>query len=246
MRCECFDKQHPPLFVMPFQTHRRLLTQRISFYDGVAVSPALIVITGTHLALHFRPLDNRCRNSTIPNIGLPEPMTASQTTRNTRAVIAHCVDDLHQYLRARLNCEQDAQDIAQEACLKMLQFRYAASVENPRAYLYRIACNLLSQHYRRRRLAISEMEVDLLPSAQPAMEEQTITRFRQRQVERAVAELSLKCRIAMTLRWREGLRVDEIAKHMDLSRGMVKKYLASGMAHTRKRLRRFALADRAL
>ena len=128
----------------------------------------------------------------------------------------------------------------------MLQFRYIAGIENPRAYLYRIAYNLLSQHYRRNQPAASETGADLLPTAEPTIEEQAISHFRRCQIERAVAELSVKCRTAMILRWREGLRVAEIAEHMGLSQGMVKKHLANGVAHARKRLRRFISVDQAL
>lgn len=173
-------------------------------------------------------------------------MTTPQSQQHTHAAIVNYVDDLRQYLHLRLSCEEDAKDIAQEACLRMLQFPYAADVENPRAYLYRIAYNLLSRHYRRSQAAASEIEADLLPSTHPTTEEQVITHTRQCQLERAIAELSVKCRITMILRWREGLRVAEIAEHMDLSQAMVKKYLASGMAHARRRLRRFVSVDRTL
>lgn len=173
-------------------------------------------------------------------------MATPQSQQNTQAAIVNYVSDLHQYLRLRLSCEEDAKDIAQEACLRMLQFPHAASIENPRAYLYRIAYNLLSRHYRRSQVSALEVEADLLPSTHRTMEEQAITRFRQCQLERAMAELSMKCRIAMILRWREGLRVAEIAEHMGLSQAMVKKYLARGMAHARRRLRRFVSVDRAL
>ena len=52
----------------------------------------------------------------------------------------------------------------------------------------------------------------------------------------ALRELSPKCQRALLLRWREGLKVAEIAEIMQLSRGMVKKYLAQGLVHFRKRL----------
>lgn len=189
--------------------------------------------------LCFRRFCDPRRNLSISDAGNPAPMTTPQSQQNTQAVIVNYVSDLQQYLRSRLSCEEDAKDIAQEACLRMLQFPYATDIENPRAYLYRIASNLLSRHYRHSQVAASGIEADLLPSTHPTTEEQAITHFRQCQLERAIAELSVKCRITMVLRWREGLRVAEIAEHMGLSQGMVKKYLASGMAHARKRLGRF-------
>lgn len=69
-----------------------------------------------------------------------------------------------------------------------------------------------------------------------AVDVQAADAFRREWINDAVAELSPKCREALYLRWRKGYRVDEIAQAMGLSRGMVKKYLARGLAHCRKRL----------
>ncbi len=69
-----------------------------------------------------------------------------------------------------------------------------------------------------------------------AVETQAADAFRREWINDAVAELPPKCREALYLRWRKGYRVDEIAEAMELSRGMVKKYLARGLAHCRERL----------
>ncbi len=155
------------------------------------------------------------------------------------------ISELHKHLRGRLAGGEDAQDIAQEACLKLLQTKHSESIRNPKAYLYRIAHNLLYQHYNQAPARHSEFEVEQLRAADPSPEEQAIVDTRRAQIDRALAELPDKCRIVLLLRWRDGLRVAEIAARMQLSRAMVKKYLAAGLAHFRKRLNRFALADRA-
>ena len=44
------------------------------------------------------------------------------TYLKTHAAIVNYVDDLRQYVYSHLSCEEDARDIAQEPCLRTLQF----------------------------------------------------------------------------------------------------------------------------
>lgn len=157
----------------------------------------------------------------------------------TTQLIADWSIKLRKQLRSRLCCPADADDLAQEACAKFLQAQHANKpIRNPRAYLFRIAHHLLYHHYagQQRRIQVALPDGDGLADDAAAVEAQAAEAFRRERINDAVAELSPKCREALYLRWREGYRVDEIAEAMGLSRGMVKKYLARGLAHCRERL----------
>ena len=91
----------------------------------------------------------------------------------------------------------------------------------------------------------SDTDADTLACTDDGLFALTSDAIQRQQINRAVQELSPKCQQALRLRWREGLRVAEIAERMDLSTAMVKKYLAQGLAHCRKRLNRYVVADRA-
>ena len=154
-------------------------------------------------------------------------------------LVADWAIKLRNQLRTRLCCPADADDLAQEACAKFLQAQHSnKSIRNPRAYLFRIAHHLLYHHYtgRRRQLQVALPDSDGLVDDAAAVDVQAADALRRERINVAVAELSPKCREAPYLRWREGYRVDEIAQAMGLSRGMVKKYLARGLAHCRQRL----------
>ena len=88
------------------------------------------------------------------------------------------------------------------------------------------------------------MELDALESDVPSPDELAALAARRRLIERAVAELPAKCQAALVLHWREGLTQKEIAERMNLSRQMVQKYLARGLAHCQKRLRHIAAEER--
>ena len=157
------------------------------------------------------------------------------------------MSSLNKRLRGKLPCREDAEDLAQEACLKFLvECERRDDIRNPRAYLYRIAQNLLYRHYKdRTRYAIdTEVGIDTLLAKDPSLEDRTNDTLRIEQIFRACRELSPKCLRVLRLRWQEGLSVIEIAECMDLSRAMVKKYLAQGLVHCRKRLGRIIAAER--
>lgn len=84
------------------------------------------------------------------------------------------------------------------------------------------------------------MELDNLAAQQPPVDEAVADTSRQELVEQAMRALPHKCRMALILRWHQGLHIAEIAGHMELSCGMVKKYLATGLTHFRKRLVQYA------
>ena len=154
-------------------------------------------------------------------------------------------DRLEAYLRARLANPDDAAELAQEAYLRMLRVKRADLIRHPQAYLYRIARNLVNEHYVGQRAhGEADVDPDLLESEEPSPYELAVQARRRELVESAMDELAPKCRAAMVLRWREGLTQAEIGERMGLSRQMVQKYLATGIAHCRKRLRKIAARER--
>ena len=58
-------------------------------------------------------------------------------------------------------------------------------------------------------------------------------------LEEVLENVHPKCRAAIIMQRRDGMTVDEIAAALGLSRGMVKKHLAQGLARCRARLRRY-------
>lgn len=160
----------------------------------------------------------------------------------TQTISADCLASLSSHLRTKLSNPEDAEDIAQEACFKLLQAQHRRrEIRNPRAYLYRIAYNLLYRHYTNRDQHVidTELDVDSISADCPDIEDWTNEALRAESINRVWRELPPKCQQAIYLRWRDGLRIAEIAERMNLSRAMVKKYLARGLGHFRRRLSRY-------
>lgn len=142
-------------------------------------------------------------------------------------------------LTAKLRSENDANEVAQETYLKLLEMKQPDTVCCQRAYLFRVATNLATDRLRKQQVRKSAAQTqqtmqDLLTSPQPdrildGTEQLSIVRS-------AMLELPGKCRIACALHLFAEQSVREIAERMDLSQRMVRYHIARGLSHCRHAL----------
>jgi RNA polymerase sigma-19 factor, ECF subfamily len=173
-------------------------------------------------------------------------MTRATTHSLFEAAFAHR-ERLHQYLCRRLANEEDAHELAQEAFLRILRVTRADLIEDPQAYLYRIARNLVYERTFRALPAGSradDAELDTLVDPQLTPEAAVEHAAFTERFERVIAELSPRNQAILLLFCKRGLNQREIAAQLGLSKSMVQKCLAQALAHCRKRLR--ALQDNGL
>lgn len=155
------------------------------------------------------------------------------------AVIEDQGERVERFLRTKLANPADAQDLAQEAYLRLLRVKDAQLIEDPVAYLFRIARNLVGELYTKLPPPADSVDDLELADHHANVEAETEREQQMDRLEEVLAHVHPKCRAAIILQRRDGLTVDEIAAELKLSRGMVKKHLAQGLARCRARLRRY-------
>jgi RNA polymerase sigma-70 factor (ECF subfamily) len=145
---------------------------------------------------------------------------------------------LQRFLMRRLRSAQNAQDLAQEAYLRLLRIGRGELVRKPQAYLYRIASNLVYEFQLRERKDPVTFDSEALehlaehPAALPA--DDTSEQFDVEEVlARVLAQLPPLHRAVFVLRKRDGLSYIEISSQLRISVHTVKKYLARAMAMCR-------------
>jgi RNA polymerase sigma-70 factor (ECF subfamily) len=145
---------------------------------------------------------------------------------------------LVRFINARLRNEQEANEIAQEAYVKMLQLdRVPGTPSFMRHYLFRVAENLavdrIRQRYTRGRLDQLTSIDDLF---QEALAERTVLADEELALLRAaVEELPEKYREAFRLIKLEDYSFPEVAGLMRLSERMVRKYVTRALIYIRLR-----------
>lgn len=163
----------------------------------------------------------------------PDP-TAADSVRGFYADILH-------FLRKRTDNANDAADMTQDVFTQWLDYRDRAKVEQPRAFLFQMARNLLRDHWRRQQVRqgvhnglggdsepLADEQHDPLPAAQRLQ--------RLEQLKDVLAELSPRRREALMLHRFEGLSQAQIAERMGISLSMVEKHIAGALLHCKQRL----------
>ncbi len=142
-------------------------------------------------------------------------------------------DFLKRFLARFFSNSQDIEDVAQETYLRAYVAEQQKEIEQPKAYLFRIARNLaLTQLTKKSKKITDYLEesgasvvIECGAAADSEVEaEESLGLYCE-----AVAALPEKCRQVFLLRKVHGLAHKEIAKRMSLSVSSVEKYLLRGI-----------------
>ncbi len=127
-------------------------------------------------------------------------------------------DTILGYLWRITGDEQASHDIAQETFLRAWQrFEQVSRYEQPRAWLFRVATNLASNHRRRR--SIHDAAITRIGMSQPTATDPTAGVAESAVVRASLLALPVRQRSALVLRVVYGLSIAEIAEALGTSRG---------------------------
>ncbi|AHV92314.1 RNA polymerase subunit sigma [Bordetella holmesii] len=142
-------------------------------------------------------------------------------------------------LYTRLRNIEDAEDIAGDTFVQLIQTPRLASVREPRALIITIAKRLVWKLWRRRELEAAWLE-SLFAQGEalaPSPQEQLSALQTLQQVDQILDGLSFKARAAFLYSQLDGLTHKEIAASLGVSVSMVRQYIAQALA------RCYALAE---
>jgi RNA polymerase sigma-70 factor (ECF subfamily) len=155
--------------------------------------------------------------------------------------------ELLRFLTARTGDREDAEDVIQELWIK-LETVPGGPVANGRAYLYRMAQNLVLDRVRERRRRErreqnwTTQETGVAPNggevadAAPNAEDLLAERDEIARIASAIANLPEGARRTFRLHKIEGLSHGEVAERLGISRSGVEKHMAVAMKYLRRAL----------
>jgi RNA polymerase sigma-70 factor (ECF subfamily) len=172
-----------------------------------------------------------------------DPTRVERTAESHDTLIARLYREHNQalirFLRTRVESEQEAQDVAQEAYVRMLKLDTQGAVSYLSAYLFRTAANIAIDRVRRGhkgqqiRQALAQTAG---PIYEPAPDEQLASQQELELIARSLEELPPKCRQAFYLHRVQEMTLDEIAHELGVTKRMVHHYLLRAIMHCRSRL----------
>jgi RNA polymerase sigma factor (sigma-70 family) len=150
--------------------------------------------------------------------------------------------ELRRFMGKRMNNAADADDLAQDVFVRWLDSTASQPLQQARPLLFRIARNLMVDHWRRQQIRsgtglveLNEQQAeqdDALQTEGPlAMVEQ---QQRLHRLAEALEDLPPKRKQAFVLHKFEGLSQAAVARQMGISLSMVEKHIALAMLHCRR------------
>ena len=154
------------------------------------------------------------------------------------------IGKLRSYLTGVLKSEADADDVAQEAFLRLHRRGDLSSYDNPRAVLFKTAYRLALNNVRARRSSANDRASVILdnttqpPAEAVTAEEELIAQEQEVAYTRALESLPPRCREVIELRTVQELSFKEMSDTLGLSVSTLEKHVVKG-----KRMCAEALAD---
>lgn len=150
-------------------------------------------------------------------------------------------DELLGFLLNRVHCPETAADILQDAFFRLTQFESESRINNPRAFLYKVAGNLAIDHLRKsnREQARYADEEELLDhaDASPSMERQLYSQQQLVHLKEAISELPPRCREVFILHKFKHYTYSQIMRELGIVENTVLKHIVKAMEHCRRRMR---------
>ncbi len=148
------------------------------------------------------------------------------------------VDKIYRFVFFKVNSKEDAQDLTSEVFLKTWQYIISGKdIENLNAYLYKVARNLVIDHYRK--AVQKELPLDSMVHGGENLlldipgQKQGITdlenKMQMEQVQLKLQGLKDDYREIIILRYVDGLSIAEIAEIVEKKKGAVRVILYRAM-----------------
>ena len=148
------------------------------------------------------------------------------------------VDKIYRFIFLKVSSQEIAQDLTSETFLRGWQaFRNPRDIENPPAFLYKIARNLVIDHYREKEQkgTISTEELRII-DPRSNLEEKAILTSDLSTIQAALSKLREDYQTVIIWRYLDELSIPEIAKILEKPEGTVRVTLHRALKTLRTQL----------
>lgn len=130
-------------------------------------------------------------------------------------------DDIFRYLLVRVRDRQLAEDLTADSFIKAWSRLDSFDFKQTRPWLYKIAKNTMTDHWRKKQPLLSEKEIEVTSEAEP-IEDRLDKQLSSERVQKAVATLPKEMRSVVTLRFILGYSARKTGDSLGMSEGNVR------------------------
>lgn len=161
------------------------------------------------------------------------PGTTMVSNPEVEALIKEHYSPLLAFVRSRLEFKYDAEDIVQETWIRSMSVLASGTVQNARAYLHRVARNLIvdkgEDRCRAGEVSIEDAILQAIPDPKVDIEHQFVVCEELRRIDAAIQAMPPRCRTVFLLARIEELSYAEIGRRLKISRQTVYEYMMRAM-----------------
>lgn len=134
-----------------------------------------------------------------------------------------------------LGCRSRAEDVVQEAWLRLSRQHDTADIRHPASYLYRIVRNLALDQIRRTATEKAQPDADevlaRLASEQPSPEQSVTRQDELAAIDRALQTLPARTRLAFEMHRLGDFTLQQVAAHLNVSTSLVHQLVQEALRH---------------
>jgi RNA polymerase sigma-70 factor (ECF subfamily) len=149
------------------------------------------------------------------------------------------IEKIYRFIFLKVNSEEIAQDLTSETFLRGWESfkEKEEKIENPSAFLYQIARNLVIDHYREKGKAqVVSAEFAQILDPRPNMEENAILRSDVEQIREVLTEIKEDYQNVIIWHYLDDLPICEVAKLLDRSEEATRVLLHRALESLRKKV----------
>ncbi|MBU3697480.1 RNA polymerase sigma factor [Dechloromonas sp.] len=147
--------------------------------------------------------------------------------------------ELNTFARRRVGKEESL-DVVHDAYLRLISYSDETTLENPRAYLYRVTSNVAFDHGTRTRVRAEwtepDLDLDTIHATHPAPDAVINAREKLQMCLDALAELPEIYRHIFLLHRVDGMSQGDVATALGIPKRTVERYIAKALAHCLERV----------
>ena len=161
---------------------------------------------------------------------------------NAASLMDELATPLVRYLSKKTQNNEDANDLAQEALLRMHTFQQTKELDNAKAFLFKTANNLLIDQLRRTKVHNKYLDLEMLDDQSdeekysPSVERTVCAEQELAQIYKTVELMPEKVRRTFLMHRGTDMTYPQIAKDMGVTTSMVEKYIVQALKFLREEI----------
>jgi len=158
-------------------------------------------------------------------------MENSDSKKEFSQIYDKCINKIYRFIYLKIGSQETAEDICSDVFTRFwLNLNRGEKIDNPQAFIFQIARNLVADHYRQNKVKfVPIQDCPEIEDSQPSLEEKALSKSDFDRIKMALNKIKPEYQDLIIFHYLDELSVPEIAKIMSKSEGNIRVILHRGL-----------------